>query len=315
MSSLSIKIFEGNVPKPSADNPKVVFATEILGGKFWVKRFYFKKEFEASLYLQVFLANNGFRVPNLVISFKKQKILVESFVRGQTVLDCLNSNTARIPEFLRSGVEILSKFHKLNPDKKVLFIKNWGVADFTNKARELIELVNLLKIKINQSIFLKGAQSIAKIIKTCSETFFIHRDFNCRNVLVTKAGLVVIDFDRAGFGSFLWDLVSWLEHPILKIPGALKKKLLIFYKKVSGLDFTTEQYQAYTVFRALHALVFRLSRLVRGITNDYFSVSLIQTLNKLLEVSILEPKLEEPLLQLRNELLRHQSIIKAKRSL
>lgn len=315
MSSSSIKIFQGNVPKPSADNPKVVFTTEILGRKFCVKRFYFKKEFEASLYLQVFLANNGFRVPNLVLGFKKPKILVENFVRGQPLLDYLNTKTVRISEFLKSGIEILSRFHKLNPDKKVLFIKNWGVADFVNKARELVKLANLLKIKINESAFLRGAYSISKIIKTCSETFFIHRDFNCRNVLVTRGGLVIIDFDRAGFGSFLWDLVSWLEHPILKVPEALKNRLLIFYKTVSGLDFTTEQYQAYTVFRALHALVFRLSRLVRGIRNDYFSVSLIQTLNKLLEVSKLEAKLEEPLQQLRRELLRDQSIIKAKRSL
>jgi aminoglycoside/choline kinase family phosphotransferase len=62
-------------------------------------------------------------------------------------------------------------------------------------------------------------------------SFFLHRDFQSRNIMVRKGKLHLIDFQGARLGPPQYDLASLLLDPYVQLPAALEDQLLNDYSR------------------------------------------------------------------------------------
>jgi len=60
-------------------------------------------------------------------------------------------------------------------------------------------------------------------------SYFMHRDFQSKNIMVKDASLYIIDFQAARLGPSEYDVASLLYDPYIDIPDILKNELLDFY--------------------------------------------------------------------------------------
>jgi len=163
--------------------------------------------------------------------------------------------------------EFLFKIHSLKFKKfkpKMLKLK-----DYEECFRELKNLVP----QFHQLI-----PSLKKIIfleKLREGNYFIHGDFYPSNIIVGKNKLFLIDFDKAGRGNFLIDLLSfyfWFDLPKIK-PLKLslnetedyKNEFLENYCKLSHLNLKEvksqlEKFKAKIFLDCLHYVTFRACR-------------------------------------------------------
>ncbi len=63
---------------------------------------------------------------------------------------------------------------------------------------------------------------------------FCHRDYHSRNLLVTRRGLRVIDFQDARLGPYAYDLASLLRDPYLHLPEEVQRKAIAYYLRRSA---------------------------------------------------------------------------------
>ncbi len=72
-------------------------------------------------------------------------------------------------------------------------------------------------------------QRLADEVATIPEGF-VHRDYQSRNLMAAKRGLVVIDFQDALRGPFLYDLVALLRDSYVEVPEPLLSQLIERYR-------------------------------------------------------------------------------------
>lgn len=63
---------------------------------------------------------------------------------------------------------------------------------------------------------------------------FCHRDYHSRNLLVTRRGLRVIDFQDARLGPYAYDLASLICDPYLHLPEEVQRKAIAYYLRHSA---------------------------------------------------------------------------------
>ncbi len=104
---------------------------------------------------------------------------------------------------------------------------------------------------------------------------FCHRDFHSRNLLVTGAGLRVVDFQDGRGGPYTYDLASLLDDPYVRLDVGLKARLRQYYssrQKIRKSENST-QFQKdlaiMTVQRLLKAAGTFGHMSIRGGKNDY----------------------------------------------
>ena len=71
--------------------------------------------------------------------------------------------------------------------------------------------------------------------------YFVHRDYHCRNLMVSGGKLWLIDFQDARKGPISYDIVSLLWDPYLPLTSELRSKLLDHWKNsLGGLKAQTQ---------------------------------------------------------------------------
>lgn len=84
-----------------------------------------------------------------------------------------------------------------------------------------------------------------------------HRDYHSRNLMVTPAGLVLIDFQDARMGPATYDLASLLRDSYVDIDEGMVDTLLAHYRTLAGIDDAggfRERFDVMAVQRNLKAL-------------------------------------------------------------
>jgi aminoglycoside/choline kinase family phosphotransferase len=70
----------------------------------------------------------------------------------------------------------------------------------------------------------------AEVVDRCKErNFFLHRDFQSRNILYKDGVFHVIDFQAGRLGPLAYDLSSLLLDPYVNLPKTLLESLIKFY--------------------------------------------------------------------------------------
>ncbi len=72
-------------------------------------------------------------------------------------------------------------------------------------------------------------EHLAATASRADARFFLHRDFQSRNILVSDSGFGFIDWQGGRLGPPGYDLASFLIDPYLKLPAAAQERLYRFY--------------------------------------------------------------------------------------
>ncbi len=94
---------------------------------------------------------------------------------------------------------------------------------------------------------------IATAASEAPATFFLHRDFQSRNIMVQKAQVGFIDFQGGRRGPLGYDLASLLIDPYVALPGAFQAEILqVYLESVLALHpLDAQQFRHHYSFLAL----------------------------------------------------------------
>ena len=83
--------------------------------------------------------------------------------------------------------------------------------------------------------------------------FFLHRDFQSRNIMIKEEQVRFIDFQGGRFGPLAYDLASLLLDPYVSLPETIQDHLRLVYLEAlqSLIPYDAEQFQHEYVFLAL----------------------------------------------------------------
>ena len=93
-----------------------------------------------------------------------------------------------------------------------------------------------------------------------SASFFLHRDFQSRNIMIEKSSIRIIDFQAGRRGPLAYDLASLLIDPYAALPEQMQEQLFEFYigqlsrRLALDLEEFKEQYQLLAVQRNLQII-------------------------------------------------------------
>ncbi|WP_310598739.1 phosphotransferase [Desulfobulbus sp.] len=75
--------------------------------------------------------------------------------------------------------------------------------------------------------------------------FFLHRDFQCRNLMLTEGAVRIVDFQGGRLGPLAYDLASLLLDPYAALPEAIQDRLVAVYLEALGeeLAYDPDQFR------------------------------------------------------------------------
>jgi len=244
----------------SDSTKKVIWATAKIGESK-------KKAFKVLNYLY----NNGFNKGTFQVRkpldyIKEINALFYEEVKG-TPLELILEKKKLPLRLFRKLAEFLFRLHSLKLRKskaKILKLK-----DYRECFRELKRLT-----PIYQPLF-PSFKKIAFLKKLQKGNYLLHGDFYPSNIIIRKNKLFLIDFDKAGEGNFLIDLLAfyfWFELPKIKplkmAPREIEERRDVFlehYCKLSNLNFQgikmdLKKFKVKILLDCLHYVTFRASQ-------------------------------------------------------
>jgi|688.fasta_scaffold186221_2 aminoglycoside/choline kinase family phosphotransferase len=185
---------------------------------------------------QTALKAAGIPVPEFIASDPSQGFLLMQDLGDELLQLYLVKNPEQKVSWLRKAVELLANLHgKLFPVSASLPVSQRRF-DEEKYFQELCFTFEHLREK-----YLKlppvSKEGLAEVRRFCAglDSFkpwvFCHRDYHCRNLLVHKDSLWMIDFQDARLGPPAYDLASILYDAYFPLPEDLRTELLAVYKK------------------------------------------------------------------------------------
>ena len=120
--------------------------------------------------------------------------------------------------------------------------------------------LKLAHVPFNEARLEKDFETLTEILLGASREFFLYRDFQSRNVMVTAAGPRFIDYQGGRRGALPYDVASLLYDAKAAIPDAVREELLRHYLEqleslveVDRATFSTA-YRGFVVARIAQAL-------------------------------------------------------------
>ncbi len=94
---------------------------------------------------------------------------------------------------------------------------------------------DLLRLSVVEQEILRDFSALADRAGQADASFFLHRDFQSRNIMVAQGRIRFIDYQAGRLGPAAYDLASLLIDPYAALPASLQEQLLDHY-----LDVLTE---------------------------------------------------------------------------
>ncbi len=74
-------------------------------------------------------------------------------------------------------------------------------------------------------------EDLAELAASKPADFVLHRDYQCRNLMLKDGRVRIIDFQGARLGPLAYDLASLLDDPYASLPQALWEELFAYYQE------------------------------------------------------------------------------------
>ena len=199
----------------------------------------FPNENDSYVYMGEHLLKKGIPVPE-IYGYSRSEGLTLLEDLGQVHLqEAVQSANERLIVLYHQAIELLLKLQAdATQDLETSHCFDTPVYDSPFIIRRELEyfrwsfLEGALELEID-SDYLEGDFSLlaARAGKVGSRLFFLHRDFQSRNLMVKGDLLYLIDFQGARLGPPQYDLASLLFDPYVQLPQSIQNELLTSYSR------------------------------------------------------------------------------------
>ena len=112
---------------------------------------------------------------------------------------------------------------------------------------------DLLRLTFDQEAVEAECAQLATEAAIAPADFFLHRDFQCRNLMVHHNAVRFIDFQGGRFGPLAYDLASLLLDPYAGLPLPVQDHLTVVYLEAlqQEIPYNPDQFRREYVFLAL----------------------------------------------------------------
>jgi len=174
------------------------------------------------------LRSNNIHAPKIIDADLAQGFLLIEDLGNTTFLQALNGKTNL--DLYRLAIDELIKIQRI--DVKTHLLNQY---DQTLLKKELTLLIDwYLPKNIQQKTIADLNQLFDQLIQNSlnSPQVFVHRDYHCRNLMITHDKITIIDFQDAVVGSNTYDLVSLLKDAYFELsPTEIQTLLTYFYEQ------------------------------------------------------------------------------------
>lgn len=88
---------------------------------------------------------------------------------------------------------------------------------------------DFFRLEINEEKIAQEFQRLANRASQADSSFFLHRDFQCRNIMIQQGRVRFIDYQAGRLGPLGYDLASLLIDPYAVLPASMQDELLEQY--------------------------------------------------------------------------------------
>ena len=199
----------------------------------------FPNENDSYVYVGEHLLKRGIPVPEIYGYSRSEGLTLLEDLGPVHLQDAVQSANERLIVLYRQAIELLLKLQaEATQDLDTSHCFDTPVYDSPFIIRRELEyfrwsfLEGALALEID-SDYLEGDFSLlaARAGKVGSRLFFLHRDFQSRNLMVKGDLLYLIDFQGARLGPPQYDLASLLLDPYVQLSESFQKELLASHSK------------------------------------------------------------------------------------
>lgn len=258
-----------------------------------------RQENDAFVDFARYFSRRGLPVPTIHFYNAARHVYLEDDLGDTTLFDFLRSERARTGQLFPSTVE--SRYQEALDNLLRFQIECASSFDFTRcyPETELLpgtfagdcavfgtDLVARLLPEFDITSLTQDFVTLIDFLEKAENTFFVYRDFQSRNIMLSNGKTFFIDFQSGRRGPLQYDVVSLLYQSSTKIPAESRKELARHYLTKASSYHTLDQeefyrfYSGFIVCRMLQVLgVYGRQGLAAG--KKYFADSIPAALETL----------------------------------
>jgi len=172
------------------------------------------------------------------------------------------------------------------------FVRRWESGYFLN-----FYVRGYCKCAFREDRMAGELDDLAEALSTIEAAFFLYRDFQSKNIMITRGELRWIDFQGARLGPLHYDLASLLLDPYVDLTEKMREKLLHYYLEQLGRLMPVESstflddYRVIALHRSMQMLgAFAFLSMVKGKMHFVsYMPAAVKSLKKLLEHDLFSP--------------------------
>jgi len=263
-------------------------------------------ENDSFAYICNHLQNRGFAAPS-IHAFDRVRgwLILEDLgdVHLQDTALMLKGNPSELEALYRRVLTVLpqmqvkaaegfdsAQIHSPPYDKT--FVRRWESGYFLN-----VYVSGYCKCAFREDRMAVELDALSEALSTVEAGFFLYRDFQSKNIMITRGELRWIDFQGARLGPLHYDLASLLLDPYVDLTEEMRENLFHYYLEqlgkfmpVSIPDFL-DDYRIIALHRNMQMLgAFAFLFMVKGKTHFVsYMPAAVKSLKKLLEHDLCSP--------------------------
>lgn len=199
------------------------------------------REFAAFLHFSEVFLRHGLPVPRVyAYDLEAQLCLVEDLGR-ETLFDLFvqlvkpgAAFPERVTELLRSSLRHLLQM-QVNGGRNIDYSKCWRSREYDRESmlwdmhyfRD--SFLTRTTVKFDPQLLEQDFSEFARFLSEAPADYFMHRDYQSRNLMVRGNEVAIIDYQRGRKGALHYDLVTLLFQSRFPIPDAVRDTLLSEY--------------------------------------------------------------------------------------
>ena len=199
------------------------------------------------------LKRNGIRVPEVLQSRKKGRVVVLEDVGGTHLLDRVKQGSrSRTLSDMKKVIELVAQLHRIHPPKELeppfsSTLVKWERSLF------LESFLNHFDPEADQNVLMNAFARVGRRFLKQPQVL-VHRDLQSTNLMWHKGKPVLIDFQGMRRGPASYDLGSLFADPYVNRSRDEQEALLSYYNDVADSPVTLEAYRVGAVQRLCQAL-------------------------------------------------------------
>ena len=185
------------------------------------------------------LRDNHVHAPKIIDADLAQGFLLIEDLGSTTFLQALNGKTNL--DLYKLAIDELIKIQKI--DVKTHSLNHYDQALLNTELSLLVDWylpknTQLQTITDLNHLFDKLIQNSLN-----SPQVFVHRDYHCRNLMLTHDKITIIDFQDAVIGSNTYDLVSLLKDAYFELSVAEIQALLVYFHEQANIQSSFVEFE------------------------------------------------------------------------